>query len=209
MLEVFIPIKVNNSLEINYFSDKFKNIVSNSFWDVEINKFNSKLIYWIYLNSKKLDKDLIILLNWEFGVYYFLDYDALVNWISSFWTLILKPNDISNKIKNIYLDFEEIILELNSSKLLTNTKKEKIKDKIDNVFFMLSGILFLLYKLKNKTESNLEELNSYDWLIEYEWQASLLSETSKTKKIELEATIIKLEDKVEMFLNTINSLFLK
>ena len=113
------------------------------------------------------------------------------------------------KITNIYLDFEKIIVELKSNKLLTNTKKEQIKKRIDNVFFTLSWILFLLYELKNKTESNLDELNSYSWLIEYEWQASILSETSKTKKIELEATIIKFEDKVEMFLNTINSLFLK
>lgn len=209
MLEIFVPLKIKNTLDINFFSDKLKFIIKESYFGVEINEFNSNLVYWVYLKMKKLDNDLIILMNWEFWELYFVDYDFLWNFIRSLWTKILKPDDIFKNISNIYLDFEKIILELKSSKLLTNTKKKQIKNEIYKVFFTLSWIVFLLYELKVKTESNLNDLEAYSWLVEYEWQASLLSETSKTKKIELEATIIKFENKVEMFLNTIDRLFLK
>ena len=209
MLEVFIPLKIKNNLKINYFSDKLWTIMKNSFLGIEIKVFETELLTWIYLNTKNIDLDLIRLLNWEYGRFYFVDYDFLWNSINSFWIKILKPDDISEKIKDIYLNFEEIILELKSSKLLTISKKEEIKTKINEVFFTLSWIYFVLYKLKTKTESNLKDLNSYNWLAEYEWQASLLSEVSKTRKIELEATIMKFEKQVEMFLETVNSLFIR
>ena len=209
MLEVFIPLKIKNNLEINYFSDKLWTIIKNSFLGIEIKVFETELITWIYLNTENLDLDLIVLLNWEYGRFYFVDYDFLLFSINCFWIKILKPDDISEKIKDIYLNFEEIILELKSSKLLTISKKEEIKTKINEVFFTLSWIYFVLYKLKTKTESNLKDLNSYNWLAEYEWQASLLSEVSKTRKIELEATIMKFEKQVEMFLETVNSLFIR
>ena len=103
------------------------------------------------------------------------------------------------------LDIAEITAILNSDKLLTNSKKEEILEKIKNSLFALSWIIFLLYSLKQETQKNFEELNNYSWNIEYEAQAELLKETSLTKNIELQASIDKLENKVEMFIWVINN----
>ncbi|MDQ7022140.1 MAG: hypothetical protein Q9M97_01160 [Candidatus Gracilibacteria bacterium] len=104
------------------------------------------------------------------------------------------------------LDIADVTGILNSDKLLTNSKKEEILIKITNSFFSLSGVIFLLYSLKDKTQNNLNELNNYSGKIEYEGHASLLKETSITKNIELKANISKLEGKIEMFIGVINNL---
>jgi hypothetical protein len=59
------------------------------------------------------------------------------------------------------LNIAEITGILNSDNLLTNSKKEEILEKIRNSFFALSGVIFLLYSLKEKTDNNLDELNNY------------------------------------------------
>jgi len=209
MLEIFIPCKINNSLEINKFDNSINEIIKKYFPNLELVEFESKFVNWIYLKLNKIDKDLIILLNWYFWEFYFINYDFLINNIESTGIPIIKSNIIWEKIENICSTFENIISELKSNKLLTNSKKQKIRNKIDNVFFILSGIIFLLYNLKEKTQNNINTLNSYNWEVEYEWQSSLLAETSLTKKIELQAIIDKLEWKIDLFLMTINNIFIK
>ena len=135
-----------------------------------------------------------------------MDYDYIENNFEFLAMKIIWENKISKKINEIMLNISKITWQLNSNKLLTNTKKEEIKSKIDNSFFTLSWIIFLLYSLKKETENNLEELKQVNGKPEYEWQAMLLSETSITKKIELEAAIDKLETKIELFIDTIKSL---
>jgi hypothetical protein len=208
MLEIFIPTWIKNQkLQINNIPDKLLKILENSFLELEIINFESTFFNWIKLNSKKIDKDLIILCNWEFWENYFLDYDNLENKnIITSWIKIIWENQIWEKIQKIMLDIAEITWILNSNNLLTNSKKEEILIKITNSLFSLSWVIFLLYSLKEKTQENLDELNNYSWKIEYEWQASLLKETSLTKNIELQANIDKLEGKIEMFIWIITKL---
>lgn len=206
MLEIFIPQKIKNYWSINNISDNFLKIIHKSFNDLNIEKFESAFFEWIKIKSNIFNKNLIILCNWEFWENYFMDYDYIENNFETLGIQIIWENKISNKINEIMLNIYEITLQLNSNKLLTNTKKEEIKSKIDNSFFTLSWIIFLLYSLKKETENNLKELRQVKWKVEYEWQAMLLSETSITKNIELKAAIDKLEIKIELFIDTIKSL---
>ena len=51
-------------------------------------------------------------------------------------------------------------------------------------------------------------MENIDWKIEYEATASLIIETSKTKKVELEAVISGFEEKIKMFYGVISKLFI-
>ena len=205
MLEIFIPTKIKNkNLEINNISKNFIKVLKESFKEVELTSFDSKFFEWIKLFSKNLDKDLVILCNWEFWENYFIDYDFTKN-LEEIWTKILWENKIQTKIEEIEINISEITQILKSNKLLTNSKKQEILNKIKQSFFALSWVIFLLYSLKQETQKNFEELNNYSWNIEYEAQAEFLKETSLTKNIELQASIDKLEDKVEMFIWVISN----
>ncbi len=212
MLEIFIPIWIKKQkVQINDISDNFLNVLKNSFIDLEIINFESTFFEWIKIISKNLDENLIILCNWEFWNNYFIDYDISSpllpkEGLGEVWIKIIWQNKIWEKIQKIMLNISEITWILNSDKLLTNTRKNKILIKIRNSFFALSGVIFLLYSLEEKIEKNLEELNSYSWKVEFEGQASLLKETSLTKSIELKANINKLEGKIEMFIWVIGKL---
>jgi hypothetical protein len=65
-------------------------------------------------------------------------------------------------------DVAEITGVLSSEKLLTNSKKELIMKKIQATFFSLSGVVFLLYRLLEKSKKNREELEKYSGEVEYE-----------------------------------------
>lgn len=205
MIEIFIPTKIkNNNLEINTISENFLKVLKGSFWAIFLEKFNSEFFSGIKLFSKKFDENLIILCNWEFWENYFVDFDIFENKnIKTFWTKIIWKNEISKNIEKIIEDIWEITAILSSKNLLTNSKKEEILTKIKNTFFSLSGIIFLLYSLKEKTEKNIKNLENYSWEIEYEWQAFILKETAITKKIELQANIDKIEWKIKIFLELI------
>lgn len=206
MLEIFIPLTVKtNNLEINNVSKLFLDTLKNNFSSLELIDFESKYINWLKLQINKFDNDLVILCNWEFGEDYFINYDLIDNPnIITFWTKFIWINDLSKKIEKIDLKISEIIDFLNSNKLLTNSKKQEILEKIKYSFFSLSWILFLLYSLKEKSDENIKQLSDYSWKIEYEAQAKLLSETSKLKSIELNETIVKLEEKVKLFIEVIS-----
>ena len=209
MLEIFIPIDVNKDYVINNFSSKLRDLLEEKFIDIKIENFNSNFINWFFLSTESIDIDLIILLNGEFWEFYFIDFDVLEKDVISLWIIILKPKELLNNINSINSEINQIVSDLKSNKLLTTSKKVKIRSRLDKIFFTLSGVLFLLYKLKQKTSFNIDELVSYKWKIEYEWQASILKETSKIKEIELNWMITKLELKVESFLWVINTLLIK
>jgi len=206
MLEIFIPLTVKtNNLEINNISKLFLDTLKNNFSSLELIDFESKYINWLKLQINKFDNDLVILCNWEFGEDYFINYDLIDNPnIITFWTKFIWINDLSKKIEKIDLKISEIIDFLNSNKLLTNSKKQEILEKIKYSFFSLSWILFLLYSLKEKSDENIKQLSDYSWKIEYEAQAKLLSETSRLKSIELNETIVKLEEKISLFIEVIS-----
>jgi len=209
MLEIFIPIWIKKQkIQINKISNKFLKVLKNSFSGLELKKFDSTFFEWIKINSKNLDKNLIILCNWEFWENYFLDYDIFSPLLSKerlgeIWTRIIWENKIWEKIQEIIINITDITWILNSNKLLTNSKKKEIIKKITSSFFTLSWIIFLLYFLKEKTKQNLQDLSNYSWKVEYEAEASLLKEISITKSIELQASIDKLEGKIEMFIEVI------
>ena len=101
---------------------------------------------------------------------------------------------MDEEIQSIQKNFAYITQELSSTKLLTLSKKQTIRSKIDETFFTLSGILFLLYSLKEKTLENTQLLENIDEKnIEMSAQAELLKETNKTKILEIQSQIDKFE----------------
>ena len=73
---------------------------------------------------------------------------------------------------------------------------------------MISWVYFHLYSLLGETNENIFDLENIDWKIEYEATASLIIETSRTKKVELEAVISGFEEKIKMFYEVISKLFI-
>jgi hypothetical protein len=127
--------------------------------------------------------------------------------LKTFWTSILKLEHIEKHLKEIEYNIDEILKRLKSDKLLTNSKKEDIRKKINEVFFTLTWILFVLYKNKDLLEENYKNLKNYKWLEEYEAQAVLLKETTKTKKIEISTNLEKFENMIEFFLESLEKIF--
>jgi len=200
MLEIFIPIEIKWYQKINDIRDEFLNIINTNFDNLQIHEFDSTFFSWVLLKLDYFSEDLIVLCNWEFWENYFVDFDYLENNFDFLGVKILWENQIWDKIWEIMQDFTQITSMLNSNNLLTNSKKELIKDKVTNSFFTLSWVVFLLYSLLKETKNNIKELEEIDWKVEYEWQAMLLNETQKTKQIELQAWIDELEWKVEIFI---------
>ncbi len=206
MLEIFVPIRIKEKIFINNFSLKLEKLIKNNFV-CKIEKINTKIFLWVYFLFEELDKDFIILANWEFWEFYFLDYDFLkIKNIDSFWTFFLRINSLEKKLDNIWKDIDFIIKTLKSDKLLTNSKKDEIITKINKNFFILSGILFVLEKNKKLLEKNKKDLKNYSWNIEYESQAKLLLEISKTKSLELNLSIEKFENMVLEYLKVLENI---
>ncbi len=209
MLEIFIPTHIKQRIFINDFSLDLKKILKKNFNIKKIEEVNSKTFSWVFFELEKFDLDLIILLNWEFWKFYFLDYDIIKHKnIKTFWTSILKIEQIEKNLGKIETDITEILEVLNSNNLLTNTKKEDILIKINKIFFSLSGIWFILYKNKLELEKNSKTLENYKWLVEYEAQAKLLKQLSKTKKIEISANLEKFENMLEIYLEALEKVFI-
>jgi len=210
MLEIFIPIEIKWYQNINNISSSFINIIKCNFDDIKIIDFESTFFKWILLKLDYFSKDLIVLCNWKFWENYFVDFDYLKHNFEYKWIKILWENQIWEKISKIMEDFNEVTWILKSDNLLTNSKKQIIENKITNSFFSLSWVIFLLYSLLKETKDNIKELNNIDQdnkqNIEYKWQALLLNETQKTKEIELQAGIDKIEWKIELFIFAIKGL---
>jgi len=208
MWEIFIPEKIFDKICINNIQEKLLNLLEKHFEVLEKQDFQSTYCIWKYLKIKNVNQDVFSLLNWEFWETYFVDYDFLKHDYKVSWTKILKPDNITQNIIQISAQFEDITKELLSNKLLTNSKKKDIQSKIEKIFFTISWILFLLYNLREKSQNNYKELWEYNGNIEYEGQAALISESVKTKHIELTAQIVKFEEKSEIFFQAIQKIFL-
>jgi hypothetical protein len=208
MWEIFIPEKIFDKICINNIQENLLDLLETHFEISKISDFKSTYCSWKYFKIKNINQDILSLLNWEFWETYFVDYDFLKHDYDVSWTKILKPENITKNILQIWEQFNQITQDLSSNKLLTNSKKQDIHLKIEKIFFTISWILFLLYNLREKTRANYKELWEYNGKIEYEGQAALITESVKTKEIELSAQIDKFEAKSEIFFQTIQKIFL-
>lgn len=208
-LEIFIPEVLFDEIRINTFSESTYSLLQKNYETIEKQSFRSKYCHATVLKLKEYDQDFISICNGEFWKYYFLDYDFDRQSFISSGRKILSPQMMDEEIQSIQKNFAYITKELSSTKLLTLSKKQTIRSKIDETFFTLSGILFLLYSFKEKTLENTQLLENIDEKnIEMSAQAELLQETNKTKILEIQSQIDKFEWKVELFFQTIHKLFL-
>lgn len=208
-LEIFIPEVLFDEIRINTFSESTYSLLQKNYKTIEKQSFRSKYCHATVLKLNKYDQDFISICNGEFWKYYFLDYDFDTQSFISSGRKILSPQMMDEEIESIQKNFAYITKELSSTKLLTLSKKQTIRSKIDETFFTLSGILFLLYSLKEKTLENTQLLENIDEKnIEMSAQAELLQETNKTKILEIQSQIDKFEWKAELFFQTIHKLFL-
>lgn len=198
MLKVFVPEKIFEKFEINHFFEKNIFWLEKSFANIKIENFETNFISWKYFELDE-DLDFLVFCNWLFWKKYFYDFDFTKKEIFTFWKSFYNDKNYFQDLKKISWDFEYISKELNSEKLLTNTKKDELLEKINYAFFLMSWIYFNLYILLEKTKKNIFELENIDWKTEYKATASLIIENAKTKKIELESEIIIFEKKFELF----------
>jgi hypothetical protein len=207
MIEIFIPTKIKTPKSESFLIDnspwKVTEIIEKNF-GLNISNFNSNFFEWVYIYWDDFDPDIAILLNWQFWNYYFIDYDYLkYREVEISGTKIIKIDELSKSLSDIFWNISSIITELNSKNLLTNTKKDEIKTKITNSFFSISWVIFVLYRLLKKIQENKEMLENYTWEVQYEWQAKLINETNITKEIEIKAMIEKLENRTELFVESV------
>lgn len=212
MIDIFIPTKIklwdDDYLNINIISNNFLNLLKNNFFDINISWFDSNQFEWIKLYWDNFSEDLIILCNWLFWEHYFADYDFFWFDFNCLWSKIIWESQIDEKIELIISDISYILNILSWDKLLTNSVKSSVSNKIKQTFFLISGLVYILYNLKYKTQKSIEELNNYDWLEEYEWQSKLLLEPLVTKKLELEASIGRIETQIWFFIWSIKKLII-
>ena len=210
MLEVFVPENIKDKIFLNNISKKLEDIIMSSFNLKKIKKIQTKNMFGTLFLFEKFDSDFIVLSNWEFGKYYFVDYDFIENNdIEYSWVSIYKNTNIEKELKNIWKNIEEILEVLSSDKLITNTIKQNILNKINDTFFTLSWVLYVLQKNKYLSEENAKILDEYDWNIEYESQAKLLNITTENKRLKLDLNIEKYENMIELYLWSLEKIFLK
>lgn len=209
MWEIFIPEKIFDTIQINIIWNNIWEIFDIHFWKYTQEAFESTYCRWVKFKFEELDQDLVAILNGEFGKFYFIDYDFDQKNIITHGKKILWAWDIWNEIKNIEGKFEKIIQDLSSNNLLTISKKQDIYTNVQETFFTISGIFFLLYWLKQKVIENLSDLeNIDDKQMELKSQAQLLMQNNITKKIEIQAQIDTFESKSQLFFQAIHSLIL-
>lgn len=206
MLKVFIPEKIFQKLIINFFEKlDFENLEKN-FKNIKIENFETKFISGKYFELEE-DLDFLIFCNGFFWKKFFYEMDFTKKQIFTFGKSFYSDKNYFEDFWKISEDFAYISEELHSTKLLTNTRKKELLEKITYAFFLLSGIYFNLYVLLQKTEKNIFELENIEWKSEYEATALLIIETSKTKKVELEAKIQVFEEKFKLFYEIISKIY--
>lgn len=207
MIKIFIPQKIFWEISINEFKKEYFEILEKSF-SVNFDKFETEIFSWIVLEVLDDEKDIFIFLNWIFWKRYFYDFDfkTLEN---VFWKSFYQNENYLSDLQNIEKEIFYIKDFLESWKIFTNSKKKEIRQKVEEIFFLISGIYFHLKNLLIETEKNIFELEKVKGKADFEAMASLVVETSKTKKIELEANISIFEEKIKLFYSVISKLFIK
>jgi len=207
MLEIFVPQKIFWKMSLNTFEIKDLIMLKNAF-SLNYEEFRTEIISWTVLKISDNDEDIFIFANWAFWKRYFYDFDYWESRYSVFWKSFYHKDNYFSDLKNIEKEIFYVKEVLESNNLLTNTKKEELRKKVEDVFFLISWVYFHLYSLLDETNENIFDLENIDWKIEYEATASLIIETSKTKKVELEAVISGFEEKIKMFYGVISKLFI-
>lgn len=207
MIKIFIPQKIFWKMSLNTFEIKDLIMLKNAF-SLNYEEFRTEIISWTVLKISDNDEDIFIFANWAFWKRYFYDFDYWESRYSVFWKSFYHKDNYFSGLKNIEKEIFYVKEVLESKNLLTNTKKEELRKKVEDVFFLISWVYFHLYSLLDETNKNIFDLENIDWKIEYEATASLIIETSKTKKVELEAVISGFEEKIKMFYGVISKLFI-
>lgn len=144
--------------------------ISGYFWDISDSEF----------------VEVLPILNWLTWKYFF--YNSLNTSVSQnyiFWKNILDFEYDDKEILNNSKQIENIKLELNSTKLITNSKKDEfsqiILTAIYNIWWFLIKTFFLMEEMilnKNDLQKIISDPN---WLIEYKAQANLLDKITFDK----------------------------
>lgn len=204
-MKAFIPTVTKNNLKINFIDEQIRAFLTQM--DANITDFESNYFSWIELSFEE-NYDLIIMLNGFFWENYFIDYNVFEEKNISRWHSFYDNSKIHENISKISNEISDIVKLLKSNTFLTNTKKEEIKKRIISTLVSLSGVYFIQQNLKKISEDNYNELNELKnnkhTEEEFKWQASILKEVTKTKIIELDASITKLENVLEDFLSLIS-----
>ena len=158
-----------NEFKTNLEKIWIKNKIINIFW-----------LKWVYIDKKNI-KDILPLINGMLWKYYFIDSSILDNNII-LWVNIFDIEHNEKKIKNITKKIEYIKKEINSDKLITNSKKEEYANIIKESIYLIAVFLIKTYFLitsaiKNKQElekiinnsSSLEEFKAHAYLIKTIW----------------------------------------
>lgn len=207
MLEIFIPEKVNKKLTINTFSKEQQDVLMESFEWLEVFDISYPFLEWTFLQLPYFDQDLLVYANGMFGKTFFYEYDVLEHTAYSTGISFYTWEQFLSELQSISGNIENIMKDIQSNKLLTNSKKDEIREKIETTFFTISGVYFSLAQLLYKTERNIWKLEDIGEGIEYQAQWELLKETSTTKQVELEAQLKKLEGKAQLFFDAIAHIF--
>jgi len=176
---IFIVNKIN---EIDFIDEtKFQDI-----FNLSNNFYIWKSIHWWILNiSKEEFIKNIPLLNWFVNKYGFIN------------EVILPIKEELIKLQNVYeIEFDNKKIEnipnivweiknfIEANKLLTNSKKEKFSQKLDDAIYLILQNIVKLYFIIYDTVKNKEDLKnimqSNNILEEYKAQANLLEYTSST-----------------------------
>lgn len=204
-MKAFIPTVTKNNLKINFIDEQIRAFLTQM--DANITDFESNYFSWIELSFEE-NYDLIIMLNGFFWENYFIDYNVFEEKNISRGHSFYDNSKIHENISKISNEISDIVKLLKSNTFLTNTKKEEIKKRIISTLVSLSGVYFIQQNLKKISEDNYNELNELEnnkhTEEEFKWQASILKEVTKTKIIELDASITKLENVLEDFLSLIS-----
>lgn len=137
------------------------------FWDINVSQFET----------------IIPLLNWLVWKYFFYNWiDFHINEKYIFWKNIF---NLEYDDKQIQENNQKVLLiqkEINSSLLITNSKKQEYKNNILTAIYDIGWFLIKTYFLMDEIIINKKELenilNNQNWLQEYKVQAKLLNTLS-------------------------------
>lgn len=188
-MHIFIINKIQN---IDFIDEsKFEKIFNlkkqiNIWWSI---------FWWLVKIDKKDFIELLPVLNGFINKYGF--YDTVNLWIKPELVKLQNIYEIEfdfKKIEEIPKFIEETKNYISSWKLLTNSKKQEIKEKIENYIYLILQNIVKIYFLIFQTQQNKKELSkiisSKNILEEYKAQASLLE---KNSMVNIEKMIAQLD----------------
>ena len=209
MLDLFIPIRIHKYWNIQKISDNFLSVLATTFLEYTLIHFESDFFFGYKIVFPYFDEDIISLCNWEFWSRYYVDFDVLEHrGVSVLWKHIAKESWLWDNLETTLGSVWKITEVLQSNALMTVSKKEKIIWQIEDSFFALSHIDYLLSELISKTDENLSELKGWWDRVEYGSQKILLDEQNRIFQEKLLVYKKQFNTRIEEFI-TIVSKFIK